>query len=262
MTSAETAPAPAAISTRGTAERIRFAVLCSPADPCGPWLLERLRRRGLPVRLVTGEEIVYAPRIEHGLTSAGVTSVVTLRDGARLGPDLCGVVNRLTSVPTWHLATSVEAEREYAVQELHAILTSMLAGLPGVVANRAVPRGLAGPVLRPAEWLVLAGRVGLPGVGFRSTAADTEVPRVDAEVLVVGDRVLPRAPYVGMPAYVERGGRALAREAGTGILGLGLRIGEDGWRLATADPLPDLRGWGEPGVDAVLRLLRPAEVTA
>jgi hypothetical protein len=231
-------------------------VLCSTTDPSGPWVAAALRRRGLPgVRLVTVEEIVYSTRFVHRLASGGVTTEVTLPDGAVLGPDLRGALNRVVAVPSAHLAGSEEADRDYAVQEMYALLTSVLASLPGVV-NAAGPRGLPGPWLSEAEWLCAAARAGLTGTGFRSGRPATEVVTPDASVLVIGDQVLPaREGWGGVPQAVTQGCRALAERVGARVLGVDLAASGPRWLLVRGNPTPDLRWGGAPVRDAVVDLV-------
>ncbi len=250
-------PEAAPAGEAGAAGRIQHAVICAPQDESGPWIHAALRRRGFPgLRLVTTEEIVYSTSLTHRLASGRVTTEVTLPDGAVLGPHLRGVVNRVVAVPVAHLARTAEADRDYATSELYALLTSILAALPGVVLNPGGPRGLPGPWLRPAEWLALAGRVGLPGIGFRTTQPAGARPT--QAVLVAGDRVIHAgAPGVrtSPPAYVVAGCRALSQRVGAPLLGLDFVATGGDWLFAGADPTPDLRATGEEGADAVAGLL-------
>ena len=221
-------------------------------------MVDRLVRRGVTdVRLVTTEELVYSTRLVHRLASGRVTTEVTLPDGAVLGPGLHGALNRVVAVPSGHLAASEATEREYAQQEVYAVLTSVLASLPGAV-NRAGPRGLPGPWLREPEWLCAAGAAGLDGVGFRSGRPHGDRPLPDRSVLVVGEAVLPMgpgAPHVDVPRHVAAGCRLLAERVGATILGVDLVTDGSSWLFARANPVPDLRWGGEAVADALLALL-------
>lgn len=257
---ADTRSGPEAEERPGTAGPIRHAVICAPHDESGPWIHAALRRRGVPgLRLVTTEEIVYSTRLTHRLASGRVTTEVTLPDGSVLGPHLQGVVNRAVTVPTAHLARAVEADREYATAELYALLTSIFAGLPGVVLNPGGPRGLPGPWLRPAEWLAEAARVGLPGIGFRSTQPESDRPVPSHSVIVVGGTVIPVSAHSFLnappPPSVEAGCRALSRHVQAPLLGLDFVAAGDDWLFAGANPTPDLRLGGDEAADAVAVLL-------
>ncbi|MET0997199.1 MAG: hypothetical protein ABWX73_00665 [Marmoricola sp.] len=243
----------------GAAGQIHHAVICAPQDQSGPWIHAALRRRGFPgLRLVTTEEIVYSTKLTHRLASGRVTTEVTLADGGVLGPHLRGVVNRVVAVPVAHLARTAEADRDYATSEIYALLTSILAGLPGVVLNPGGPRGLPGPWLRPAEWMALAGRVGLPGIGFRTTQPESQPPWPSHSVLVAGERVVQVGALGArstLPTYVEAGCRALSRQVRAPLLGIDFVAAGDDWLFAGANPTPDLRAAGDEGADAVAALL-------
>jgi hypothetical protein len=240
---------------------IRYAVLCGTSDPSGPWAAAALRDRGLAgVRLVTVDEIVYSTRVVHRLGADGVRTEVTLTDGAVLGPDLLSVLNRVVTVPSEHLAGSARAERDYATQEMYALLTSVLASLPRVV-NPGGPRGLPGPWLAEAEWRHAAGRAGLAGVGFRTGSHPSEVARPNHTVLVIGPHVLGSGSRsAAVPEAVADGCRALARELGTRVLGLDFVVAEGQWRFVHGNPTPDLRWGGDAAADALAQVLTTEDI--
>ena len=220
---------------------VEYAVLCGPEDASAVWAARELTRRGLPVRVVTTEELVYSTSLTHRLFVDGSTVAVRLADGSILGPDLRGTLNRVVRLPRAHLAATSESDREYVLMELHAVLTSLLFALPGVVVGRADPRGLSGAWWRPAEWQVAAGQSGLTGVGYRSGGSDEVTGR--QTVLVVGGEVV--APSgLEVPSGVAVGCRALAERHGGGLLGLDFSVRGPTWALAGATPWPDLRPGG------------------
>lgn len=245
---------------------IRWAVLCSSDDPSGPWVARGLRARGLDgVRVVTSEELVYSTRINHEVSATRVRSAITLGDGAVLGPDLRGTVNRVTRVPSAHLARASPGDQEYAVQELYALLTSVLHGLPGVIANRPDARGLSGPWLRPPEWMTLGARAGLRGAGYRSAGHDPVPAQFQRSVAVVGPEVvaqpLPAVPALGRPVTssppdrVRQGCLRLAQSQDLLILGVDFAVVDGVWLLCGASPVPDLRTGGDALLDAVHAVL-------
>ena len=141
------------VTTRrpGEPKPVEYAVLCGPEDRSALWAAQALQDRGLPVRVVTTQEVVYSTSLRHTVAFGEVTTAVRLADGTLLGPDLRGTLNRMTWVPTEHLAGAEPADRDYAQQEIHAVLTSVVHGLPGVVLGRADGRGLCGrPGIRPS----------------------------------------------------------------------------------------------------------------
>ncbi|HEY6742014.1 MAG TPA: hypothetical protein VI110_06615 [Lapillicoccus sp.] len=227
---------------------VEYAVLCGPEDAAAVWAAHELTRRGLPVRVVTIEELVYSASLTHRLSADGSTVAVRLADGSILGPGLCGTLNRIVRLPRAHLAATDEKDRDYVLSELHAVLTSLLFALPGVVVGRADPRGLSGAWWRPAEWLVAAGRSGLISVGYRSGGCDEISGR--QTVLVVGAAVLTPSG-VDIPTDVVVGCQRLAERHGGGLLGLDFAVEGSTWAFERATPWPDLRPGGALLADAL-----------
>ena len=220
---------------------VEYAVLCGPEDASAVWAARELTRRGLPVRVVTTEELVYSTSLTHRLSADGATVGVRLADGSVLGPDLRGTLNRVVRLPRAHLASTAQKDRDYVLTELHAVLTSLLFALPGVVVGRTDPRGLSGAWWRPAEWLVAAGQSGVRGVGFRSGGCDEITGR--QTVLVVGGVVVATSG-VEVPSDVIVGCRALAERHGSGLLGMDFAVQGSTWAFERATPWPDLRRGG------------------
>jgi hypothetical protein len=227
---------------------VEYAVLCGPGDAAAVWAAHELTRRGLPVRVITTEELVYSASLTHRLSADGSTVAVRLADGSILGPGLRGTLNRVVRLPRAHLAATDEKDRDYVLSELHAVLTSLLFALPGVVVGRADPRGLSGAWWRPAEWLVAAGRSGLISVGYRSGGFD-EISGQQT-VLVVGAAIV--APSgVDIPTDVVVGCQRLAERHGGGLLGLDFAVEGSTWAFKRATPWPDLRPGGALLADAL-----------
>jgi hypothetical protein len=232
---------------------VEYAVLCGPEDAAAVWAAHGLGRRGLPVRLVTTEELVYSSSLTHTVTRDGSTVAVRLSDGSVLGPDLRGTLNRVLRIPRGHLTGTSEQDRDYLVVELQAVLTSLLHALPGTVVGRADPRGLCGAWWRPAEWMVAAGQAGLAGVGYRSGGAD-DISPTRTVLVVAGHVVTPDGVVV--PDDVAAGCRSLAARHGGGVLGVELAVNGPEWAFVGATPWPDLR----PGGTALIDLLHAALV--
>ncbi len=230
---------------------LAYAVLCGPEDGSALWAAARLRDRGVPLRVVTTEELVYAPSMRYAATRTGVTTRVRLADGTVLGPGLRGTLNRTVRIPTAHLDATLPTERDYVLQELHAVLVSVLHAWPGVMVGRASPRGLSGAWWRPAEWMVAAGRAGLTGAGYRSGGID-EATAVGTVLVVAGEVVAPAG--FEPPGDVVAGCRELARRHGGGLIGVDFGVDDGGWRFRGGTPWPDLR----PGGDAVIDALHAA----
>ena len=235
-------------SSREPGHRVEYAVLCGPEDAAAVWAAHELTRRGLPVRVITTEELVYSASLTHRLSADGSTVAVRLADGSILGPGLRGTLNRVVRLPRAHLAATDEKDRDYVLSELHAVLTSLLFALPGVVVGRADPRGLSGAWWRPAEWLVAAGRSGLISVGYRSGGFDEISGR--QTVLVVGAAVVTPSG-IDIPTDVVVGCQRLAERHGGGLLGLDFAVEGSTWAFERATPWPDLRPGGALLADAL-----------
>ena len=210
-----------------------WLLFCDRSDRSALWAYGRLRARGLPLELVTTDMLGYALGWEHRLSSADVTIRIELADGRTIEGEDRGVLNRVAAVPAGLAAGAAAADREYALQELHAFWLSWLNGLRCPVLNRPTPLGLDGPWLDRTEWLVLAERAGLVTAPYLSSSgADNQF--VGRYVLVV-ERVM-----VGVaPPEVVAGCRGLAALAGTALLGV--EFSSDGaWTFVNATPHPDL----------------------
>jgi hypothetical protein len=246
----ESRPGPDSGEGPGRRPTVEYAVLCGPEDLAAVWAARALRATGLDVRVVTTQELVYSTSLRHTVSrDGGATAAVRLGDGTLFGPDLRGTLNRMTWVPAEHLAGAATVDRDYARQELGAVLTSLVHGLPGVVLGRPDGRGLSGVAWRPCEWMVRAGRAGLLVPGYRTGVAARPAAG-GIPVVVVGEEVTaPRG--VEVPPDVAAGVRRLARDHGSGLLGVDLVPGPAGWLVADVTPRPDLRRVGEPVVAAL-----------
>jgi hypothetical protein len=241
-----------------------WLVLCSPGDASVPWVHQGLANRGLlPLWPIGPAALFQGCRWEHRVASDGCASRLTLADGRVLeSGQVRGTLNRLTGVPAELFDGS--ADRDYAVQELYALLLSWLHSLPAPVINRPVPQGISGAWRHSSQWVQLAARAGLPVPGYRRTSAD---PRsalyADSPLFPAGTptrTVLVLGGYTaGAPAPpgIAEGCRRLARMAGTSLLGVDFADGGTGaWTFAAASPLPDLRIGGEGFLDLLAAALR------
>jgi hypothetical protein len=235
-------------------------VLCEPGDPVAAYAGQGLAARGLATMLVTSVELCSALRWEHRVSSTRATLDVELTDGRRIrDPEIRGVLNRLVAVPPACLEGADPVDRVYADQEWRALLVSALHGLASrdvPVVNEAHPYHLGGRWRNPGEWAILAHRAGFRAPAWRWEGVSPEIAMEDdveanANVVVVGDRVFGEVP--GDVAERSRRLAGLAREPV-----LGIRLVSDvagSWIFIGADPAPDLRIAGEPGLDALADLL-------
>ena len=269
---------------------MRFLILAHAGDETAVRVAASLLRRHSPadVRLVSAEEIVYAPRWDHRLGEGPVASWVTLHDGTVIGGEAPAVVfNRLRGIEMPQFAAASPADHEYAVMEMFALVLSWLKSLACPVINAPSPQGLGGPARGALAWQLLAAKSGLPTLPLRLTSSSRRyhapdlvfhpadslgaalsaggrlppgnvpaqfagaVGRAGMSVLVAGRRVVGRVP----PELVH-GCLALARRANTPILRAYFAPAMDapfGWIFASADPLPLLTDPAE--TSAIVELL-------
>jgi hypothetical protein len=106
-------------------------------------------------------------------------------DGQQLSSDtITAVLNRLRFITVPQFVDASEADREYAVMEMHAFLLTWLAGLECSVVNRPNPRSLGGELRGTAEWLLLAARAGLPSRRMRFATSARRFPLSNFEAMV------------------------------------------------------------------------------
>lgn len=241
---------------------VHTMVLASPGDPCGPWLADGLRQRGLPaVRLVSIDALVYSLSLTHRLSVEGHAETAIALPDAVVGPELQATVNRTEVLPLGHLATMRAADRDYAAGEIHALFTSILHSLPGRVVNRGGPQGLAGPVLSGCEWRALAAKAGLPVRHLRWSSSHSplaEAGRPPGETIFVVGPAIVRQEGEGatkLPSAVAEGCSRLAELCGADLLSVDFEL-SGGRRLFTgACCTPDLRPGGAPLLEALARFL-------
>ncbi|MBL9175148.1 MAG: hypothetical protein JNL10_16535 [Verrucomicrobiales bacterium] len=255
-----------------------WLILSDASDPVGPWLARGLQDLGLnPVRHVTGTQLALARRWEHRLEGEVAVSRVTLADGTILESNLLrGVVNRLQAIPPEFTLGMRAADRDYGLQEAHALLLSWLRSLGCPVVNPVSPGGLSGAWRHPVEWFSLACEFGLNTPGYRIDCDAPSHAIVDPrpglpprfhnmpsiEVAVIGNTICrpPGAP--DLPEDVCNASVRLARAAAVPLLGL--HLGRDAarqWWFLGATLLPDLRRLGAPALAALRIRLQDASAS-
>jgi hypothetical protein len=235
-----------------------WLVLCCPHDAAALWAADGLARRGLtPLVTVSPEAFVCSRQFVHEIANGRARTAFTLPDGQVIdSAAVLGTLNRLTYLPSAHLAAANEDDRHYGQHELHATVLSALHGFGARVVNRPTPRGLAGRQRSEAEWLWLAGRAGLRTAVRRhgDRACDLGIDAAGAPdgpshtTLVLDGRLYGDA----VPAAAGARAIALARLAETPLLGIELvesRAGD--WWFAAASTTPDLRRGGDRFLDAL-----------
>ncbi|HKF59552.1 MAG TPA: hypothetical protein VKJ45_29195 [Blastocatellia bacterium] len=233
-----------------------WLILCSPYDQSGVWAYHGLKLRSRePVELVTTEMLACAVRFEHRVGTDGSSLNIELADGRTISSrNVKGTVNRVLQVPDIFAGSP---DRDYATQELTALLMSLLYCLPGLVLNPPTPQGLSGRWRHPSEWAVLAHGCGLAtrtysqssrspdnGVYWQNWGSSNRMQ----SAIVLGHRVFPRS----LPAGLADGCRTLAAVSETPLLGLDfVQTDEGGWIFAGASPCPDFVSAGEEFLDGL-----------
>jgi len=234
-----------------------WVVLCDPADHAALWAYAGLRDRGLtPLELISPQALVCSTWSAHRIDGTSAGFEIRMPDGRMLASrDIAGLLNRLSFIPTDHLAFSSEQETNYAREELNALVLSWLACIGPAAINRPNPRGIGGAWRSPAEWHVLAARAGLPTAPLRLSSHGAAVPRPIAakqSFIVLGQRVFGGE----LPPSLADGCVRLAALAEVDLLGIELHA-DRARRIVFggANPLPDLRVAGRAFLDALhLRL--------
>lgn len=222
------------------------------------------------------EDLAAAPWM-HRVGEAGVENSACPGDTQDPSSSECLIFNRLRFEPGLLYTTMKPADRDYARSELLALLMSWSAGLPGKVVNRSTACGLAGPLLRPWQWLAAAYAVGLrPFPAFAGSsrrrvglapAGQNWVERPDLLPIIADPRMTQvgaNHPYAHAPACEEAvridvvadeivapagtsirddqlaACRVLARSVSADILAvtLGRPAGREDWHFLSADPIP------------------------
>lgn len=170
---------------------MKFLILAHRWDASAAAVAAALRRRhpAHESRLVTLEELIFAPSWAHRVDSGGVVSEVRLHDGCVLRSDETGVV--LHRLGSFDLPQFGKQDRSYAVAEMSALLLSWLEGFPCPVINPVTPRGFC-LGRSPVRWLALAAEAGLPLPRMRLTS---NLRRFPADGLQSADSSLPSVTF-------------------------------------------------------------------
>ena len=228
--------------------------LCTPGDMSARWFVAELRRRhGVAAQIVTPQELVYAPDMQHRLDGAEATSSVTLKTHGTLdSASITGLVNRVDFLPDAHLATVNATDRSYMLQELLAIWSSWISALPCPVINRPTATSMAGPMYHPAIWCHNAAAVGLP---VAHMVYDTDLPDpvtptpVQSAIICQG-----QCHSTSVPAYLFGACCDLAAYVGLDMVELFFGSGPNGTVFSYASPIPDLSHANAGLIDQVARV--------
>jgi hypothetical protein len=259
-------------------------VLCAITDTDALWLVDRIRKAGIEVTVVTGELLAFARRRSHRLGCEGVVTSIELGNGTTItDANLTGVLNRLDGPPAAAWGFAAPAERDYAMAELHAFTLSWLSGLRCPVRNRPTASSLAGPAPHPWHAATAARRAGLavPPLRLDTSMATGEglvrnSYRAAAAAAGAGSRPVSLVCLDGepvtrfrLPAALPDRIRLFARliDADTDLIGLDFFVAPQGpgradtWWYAGVTSLASLPAGGIPLVRRIILLLAPDRVT-
>ncbi len=141
-----------------------WLVLCATTDLPALWAYQALEESRLaPLELVTQEMLSLALRWNHWVANDQTGFTLQLADGRELDSrHIRGALNRVSAASSAHLSLAAPGDRDYAVQELTALLMSVLHAIPGRVLNRPSAQGLCGAWRHPSEWVWRAVQAGCP----------------------------------------------------------------------------------------------------
>ena len=226
-----------------------FLMLCDSPDLSAIWAHQGLRKRGLPIELITSEMLAYSLYWEHGFRADGLRTNFGLADNRKISSkNILGVVNRIQTIPSTHLRTN-KADKEYALQELFAFFLSWIYSLPSPVFNRPTPQGLAGRWRHASEWVLLAHSSSLPTPIYRQSSFDeVDSTKLSGKLVHSGtpvSTVIVINEHVIGPKHLnkmKKGCLKLAELAKTPLLGIDFKKGTSkSWIFAGATPMPNLR---------------------
>jgi len=221
-------------------------VLCGADDIDAVWAAVALREvTGGPVEIVMPEELATRVRWRHTVDGSSRRTSLAIGDRLDIADEqIAGVLNRLTVVRESMFPSLPERDRDYAAEEVTALLCAWLLSLPDPVFNRPSPGALV-DYRRPAEWRLLAATAGLAAAPWRRSTAvadDLEPPVVHA-ALVVGERVVG-----DVPASISEGLLRLSAATGVELFEASFT---DEWVLTAVELFPPLRSWGLDAVRAL-----------
>ncbi|HEX8330282.1 MAG TPA: hypothetical protein VF629_22315 [Hymenobacter sp.] len=195
-------------------------ILCHLHDAEAAWLCQRLRQLApaTEVRLVSAEELLYARGVRHTLGRAPASFALTLQNGQHVaGKDVTVLINRLCYLDPVLWQQRDAKQYQYVMQELNALYLSILHSLPAErLYNPPTAVALGGRTLAPAEWQLLAARVGLSIAAGWPPPPDQVPAPPEARVLVLDDELLGTVPAGIAPEAC----RELARQADVRLLEL------------------------------------------
>lgn len=237
-----------------------ICVLINTDDNSGLWLARSLKQRcAKPVKVITAEELVYAPFFSCGFKNGQAFFTIRLHTDLQLcsSADFT-FLNRISYLPDKHLAYFKEVDRDYVRSEQQAVFTFLFSILPNSLFNMATGRGLSGVQRSLFEWKMLARQV-----GFRMAETVFENKQLYQEKVNSTDGVFYLVAFRGKcygkkTADCAKAGRlaiALQERSSEKILEVGLQVIGDDVFFETATITPGFRDVNESFLNDLQKLL-------
>lgn len=258
-------------------------LLTNDDDAAAPWIASGLTRRLDELVWLPASALAAAETWSHRVEPDGRASTqVRFPDGREIDSRrVTGVVNRLRLPPGARTERARPADREYVMQEWWAFTMAWLASFECPVINPATANGLSGPPLHPLDLFAQAPRCGLACVPGMLSSADATEQGAHWDPLNwtrAAHGLEPRGLLVVGNSAVSDGRWEPARRTCLGAIALAERLKVTLLGLWFQDPAisrastpaivgatahPDLRAFGEAGLDAiVIRLIQDAPIGA
>ncbi|WP_336514166.1 hypothetical protein [Pollutibacter soli] len=121
----------------------------------------------MDIKLISAEELVYAPVFDCGYQNGKAFFSVELASGFVLSDqNVTATINRISHLPLQHVERFKTEDREYVSAELISNFAFLFSILPHIVFNNTSPSGFCGRVRSDIEWLLLAKKAGFETSAF------------------------------------------------------------------------------------------------
>ncbi|MBV6467571.1 MAG: hypothetical protein DCC43_15515 [Candidatus Brocadia sp.] len=235
-----------------------WLILCAAADSSALRAACGLTKRLNNVKLVTGEVLACALKWRHTLAGDIIDSQIKLSDGRILRQgEILGVLNRLVFLPPGPVACANDKDREYASQEMTALITSWLYSLKCPVINRPNGQGICPGFLHESEWCWQANRAGFT---VRKYSQETWPDTTDIKEKDNFPQTSLRKIFVAGNSLVNNGDLSpnenqaclrLARNLNLDLLEINLVRENEAFIFFNANAFPDIQWGGSPLLDAL-----------
>jgi hypothetical protein len=157
-----------------------ICILINKEDFSGVKLSRLLLNAGRrDIKLISAEELVYAPSFSCGFKNGKAFFSIRLTNGFVFSNEtVTSVINRIQQLPYSHLQRFTAADQGYVKAELDAVFVFLFAILPNSIFNKSTPAGFCGRQRSAVEWQLLAAESGFETapVVYQEKLLQTTVP--------------------------------------------------------------------------------------